>query len=232
MSDTIPEIPEAEFVGTLSLLDLSGLARFSTLDFAEQLEAYFPKTWRHIVSKYGAGGKNAGRHYSAYSFVSQHLHHQSLAGTIEKFDYESAPSAWGAPVIRFWGTISGRGESVFLDQTSNLHEEGGKVTILVNRYERDLDARRECIEHYGAACAACKFDFEVVYGDRGKDFIHVHHHQRISTRGGRYRVDPIQDLVPVCPKLSFDDSSRSERSFVGGVATGHRATESKKAKRK
>lgn len=77
--------------------------------------------------------------------------------------------------------------------------EGKVSTIKVNRYERDRNARKRCIEHFGAKCQVCEMEFEAVYGDIGKDFIHVHHLREISSIGKAYYVDPINDLVPVCP---------------------------------
>lgn len=77
--------------------------------------------------------------------------------------------------------------------------EGTKIKILVNKYERDTNARKKCIENYGAICAACNFNFELVYGEIGKGFIHVHHLVLISEIGKTYKVDPIKDLIPVCP---------------------------------
>ena len=44
----------------------------------------------------------------------------------------------------------------------------------------------------------CEFDFFEVYGDIGRDFIHVHHLKQISEIGETYNVDPIKDLRPVC----------------------------------
>ena len=43
------------------------------------------------------------------------------------------------------------------------------------------------------------FDFEAVYGGLGRGFIHVHHLVPVSTIGKEYKIDPIQDLRPVCP---------------------------------
>ena len=77
--------------------------------------------------------------------------------------------------------------------------EGNKKTTLTNRYERNRDARNACIEHYGAVCCICGFNFEKVYGAIGKGFIHVHHEVDISLIGNEYKVDPIKDLKPVCP---------------------------------
>jgi hypothetical protein len=77
--------------------------------------------------------------------------------------------------------------------------EGGVDRILVNRYERDPKARNACIDHYGAVCVVCKFDFGVLYGELLRGFIHVHHLQPLASVGPDYRVDPIKDLRPVCP---------------------------------
>lgn len=66
------------------------------------------------------------------------------------------------------------------------------------RYERDANARKKCIDHYGCKCAVCGMDFEKTYGELGKGFIEVHHIIPISQRGGEYEVNPIKDLVPLC----------------------------------
>lgn len=48
------------------------------------------------------------------------------------------------------------------------HFEGALLTVRVNRYERDPEARRKCIAQYGAKCSACEFDFAQVYGALGE----------------------------------------------------------------
>lgn len=71
--------------------------------------------------------------------------------------------------------------------------------MISKRFERDLVARRKCIERHGASCAACGFDFGKKYGEElGLGFIHVHHIVPLHVRAGEYNVDPEQDLVPVC----------------------------------
>ncbi|MCF0266068.1 HNH endonuclease [Acinetobacter guillouiae] len=77
--------------------------------------------------------------------------------------------------------------------------EGSKKIILVNAYERNSDARDKCISHYGLNCYVCGFNFETKYGDIGSGFIHVHHLKLISAIGLQYKIDPIDDLKPVCP---------------------------------
>jgi putative restriction endonuclease len=77
--------------------------------------------------------------------------------------------------------------------------EGAIHRVAVNAYERNPEARRRCLAHYGASCVICGFDFGVVYGSTGEGFIHVHH-LRMMKKGKKKRaVDPVKDLKPVCP---------------------------------
>jgi len=77
--------------------------------------------------------------------------------------------------------------------------EGSVRRISVDAYERDPRARKACLKHHGLTCCVCGFDFFKAYGDLGKGFIHVHHLQQLSDIGSEYEVDPLSDLVPVCP---------------------------------
>ncbi|MBK7873847.1 MAG: HNH endonuclease [Saprospiraceae bacterium] len=74
-----------------------------------------------------------------------------------------------------------------------------KKTVVVDRYERHPKARAKCIEYWKCTCSVCEFDFEKVFGDLGKGFIHVHHLTPLSEIGKEYEVDPIKDLRPICP---------------------------------
>jgi 5-methylcytosine-specific restriction enzyme A len=78
--------------------------------------------------------------------------------------------------------------------------EGGRVkSVLVNVYERDSKARDECLEYHGYDCAVCEVNFFAVYGELGRDFIHVHHKKPLALRKGRHEINPRLDLIPVCP---------------------------------
>lgn len=77
--------------------------------------------------------------------------------------------------------------------------EGAVTTVVVNRYERSATARRQCIDHYGSTCAVCSLDFEATYGAIGEGYIHVHHIVPIASIGETYILNPITDLIPVCP---------------------------------
>ena len=78
--------------------------------------------------------------------------------------------------------------------------EGAVRRIAVNRYERDPKARQACLAHHGYVCYACDADLTKTYGDElGRRAIHVHHVIPMATRGKQYQLDPIKDLVPLCP---------------------------------
>ena len=81
----------------------------------------------------------------------------------------------------------------------NLLLEGGMQDILTNKYERNLNARKKCIAVYGTACCICGFDFGVVYGPEFAGKIHVHHKLPLFEIKEDYAVDPVKDLIPVCP---------------------------------
>jgi 5-methylcytosine-specific restriction protein A len=90
-------------------------------------------------------------------------------------------------------------EGYYPDEVSETLEEGKRKTVTVNLYERNPIARKQCIDHYGVKCQVCDLDFENTYGPVGKDFIHVHHIKPLYEINQSYIVDPIKDLVPICP---------------------------------
>jgi len=77
--------------------------------------------------------------------------------------------------------------------------EGAMRDILSNKYERNIKARSRCIAYYGTACQICGFDFGEVYGKEFAGKIEVHHVKPLYEIKEDYVVDPIKDLVPVCP---------------------------------
>ena len=77
--------------------------------------------------------------------------------------------------------------------------EGGCQSITVNRYERDPRLRTECLNHYGPICRVCSFDFRATYGPIGRDYCHIHHTKPLASLDGPTKVNPITDLIPLCP---------------------------------
>lgn len=82
---------------------------------------------------------------------------------------------------------------------SSEYIEGVAREITINGYERNHKARAACLDHHGYKCIACEFDFESKYGKIGRNYIHVHHIVPISEIKKSYIIDPIHDLVPICP---------------------------------
>ena len=66
-------------------------------------------------------------------------------------------------------------------------------------YDRSYKNREAVIRIHGTKCMICGFDFEKVYGAFGKGKIHIHHIKPLNEIGKEYIVDPINDLIPVCP---------------------------------
>ena len=42
-------------------------------------------------------------------------------------------------------------------------------------------------------------NFKDIYGELGEDFIHGHHIVPLSEMKNSYKLDPREDLVPLCP---------------------------------
>lgn len=86
-----------------------------------------------------------------------------------------------------------------VDIGENGRPEGQLSRIEVNRYERNPVNRELCLAANGYRCKICGFDFEKVYGKIGYHYIHVHHIVPVSKIGTAYEIDPVNDLIPVCP---------------------------------
>lgn len=92
--------------------------------------------------------------------------------------------------------------------------EGAKKTITINAYERNRQARQQCIDYYKKKnngvlkCEICGFDFSKVYGEEFGYCINVHHIVELSEIGQEYKVNPEEDLLPVCPNCHMILHSR------------------------
>jgi 5-methylcytosine-specific restriction enzyme A len=125
-----------------------------------------------------------------------------------------------------WEFLSNQGRfEETAEEAGAMLFEGAVKVIKVNKYERNVEARRRCIEFYGCYCQVCGFDFSK-YGELGQGYIHVHHLILISTIGQLYEVDPINDLRPVCanchamihlrnPPYSIEDMKRLIVANIG-----------------
>lgn len=103
-----------------------------------------------------------------------------------------APAAWRIPETSRELVVPG-------DLAGELFIEGAEVTILTDRFERSRAARRRCIAAHGTACAVCGVDFGRLYGPQFAGKIEVHHRKPLNEIREDYVVNPVTDLVPVCP---------------------------------
>ena len=79
-----------------------------------------------------------------------------------------------------------------------IKSEGKKTQYYTTRYERNPKNRQLAIAIHGTKCMACGFDFEQFYGERGREYIEVHHVVPLATRDQQVDIDPRTDLVVVC----------------------------------
>jgi 5-methylcytosine-specific restriction protein A len=137
--------------------------------------------------------------------------HEDLAQRLDTSPRAFTPQKSGHPfpgnddeLEALWSKLIGRSEVIYPDEISTEDDiqyiEGLKKSITVNKYERDKEARLKCIEVHGTTCKACGINLGVVYGpELGKRYIHIHHLIPLKDIGGEYRVDPVKDLIPLCP---------------------------------
>lgn len=121
---------------------------------------------------------------------------QASGITIPPDDAARLEKLWNDHLIRI-----GLSPQIVTDEVPapERYQEGALRRISVNAYERDPRARKACLAHHGTNCSVCGFNFESRYGKIGEGFIHVHHLVPLSEVGEDYEVDPIADLLPVCP---------------------------------
>ncbi len=102
---------------------------------------------------------------------------------------------------RFFGCIIAISPLVETEENNEVLglPEGALKKVLVNRYERSQYNRTLCINFHGYNCKVCNLNFSEKYGDIGNNYIHVHHVISVSQLGTNYIVNPIKDLIPVCP---------------------------------
>ena len=81
--------------------------------------------------------------------------------------------------------------------------DGAETVVTQNKYERNPLNRKACLMIRGYSCAVCGFNFVDRYGPVGKDFIHVHHITPVSKLNGETPINPIKDLIPVCPNCHY-----------------------------
>ena len=98
--------------------------------------------------------------------------------------------------------------------TPGEYREGATRQVTVNAYERDPAARQACIARYGCSCIVCGFSFGERYGEKGAGYIHVHHLKPLSQIGEDYKVNPTEDMRPLCPNCHAMAHRRHPRPYT------------------
>ena len=95
-----------------------------------------------------------------------------------------------------------------LESDEELESEGDPRTYAHRSYERKSGNRRKKIDSIKKrglpiACECCGFDFEKTYGERGRDFIEVHHAVPVSElkAGQRLRISDLRLLCSNCHRM-------------------------------
>lgn len=92
--------------------------------------------------------------------------------------------------------------------------EGALTEVTLDRYERNGTAREACLAAHGTTCAICGFDFAKTYGPDFAGIIQVHHIIPLHERAGEHVVDPVRDLIPVCPNCHVALHSRPGGTYL------------------
>ena len=95
-----------------------------------------------------------------------------------------------------------------LECDDELESEGDPRTYAHRSYERKSGNRRKKIDSIKKCgqpivCECCGFDFEKTYGERGRDFIEVHHAVPVSelAAGQKLRISDLRLLCSNCHRM-------------------------------
>jgi 5-methylcytosine-specific restriction enzyme A len=111
----------------------------------------------------------------------------------------SIPASIARDLEAEWGRRTGSRFEFGPDEVLDADAaDGFGYPIVVNALERFGADRAKCIEHYGYRCSVCTVSFDEAYGPLGDGLIFVHHLRPIDELSDDYRVDPIEDLRPIC----------------------------------
>lgn len=91
--------------------------------------------------------------------------------------------------------------------------EGSARSFVATRYERNRKAREICLAYHGKSCKVCGMNFEQFYGKEFADIIEVHHIVPVSEIAESYIVDPINDLIPLCPNCHTAIHSSTDGAY-------------------
>lgn len=75
--------------------------------------------------------------------------------------------------------------------------EGMMKEVMFFRRQRNRTIRNQCAERDCYTCQVCGFNFAKVYGERGVNFIEVHHLKPLSSYDDEHDIE-LDDLISLC----------------------------------
>jgi hypothetical protein len=112
----------------------------------------------------------------------------------KKFDYRKPTEMPNELLSSIEATVEADLDSYFAEEEEFF--EGMKVRMYT--YERNPKLRSKAILLHGYKCKACGFDFKEKYGERGSEFIEVHHLNPVSSHEKETSLDPKTEMTVVC----------------------------------
>lgn len=174
-----------------AIRSLGGKAAYTDLynEVARIRGENLPKTWQAII-------RNQVESFSSDS-ENYRKHREDLFYSIGGL----GSGIWGLREQKFSHNLDLLNANVFNNTIEEpvAKYEGAVRRITLDKYERDMNLRQQCLDYWGFDCVVCGINFEQVYGSLGRGYIHVHHLEPLAERPGPRLVDPIRDLRPVCP---------------------------------
>lgn len=73
------------------------------------------------------------------------------------------------------------------------------LNMRTKKYERDINAREECLSKHGSYCLCCGTNLENIYGKDSNESLEVHYIKENLDMEGGHILNPYEDLRPVCP---------------------------------
>ncbi|MCC9145815.1 MULTISPECIES: restriction endonuclease [unclassified Arthrobacter] len=110
----------------------------------------------------------------------------------------AVPPASVPALRRLWSGFLGSGPDPLSPVPGTLDAQA-LVLQPANRYEHDAEARRLCLAYHGDSCAACGLVPVQRYGPGAQALLQVHHLVPGPDLPAGYILDPVSDLVPLCP---------------------------------
>lgn len=94
-------------------------------------------------------------------------------------------------------TIASPHERKMLDDKLQETTEGMMKEVVFFRRQRNRAIRNQCAARDNYTCRVCGFNFEKAYGERGKEFIEVHHLKPLSSYDDMHDIE-LDDLISLC----------------------------------